>query len=248
MPPAPRRRWLLGVPVDALTLPEATAWVLAAARARTFRLVVTLNPEIMVGASRDPALLRALKAADLSVADGVGITAAARLRGSRLPGRVPGVDLTVEALRDGGEGLRVFFLGGRPGIADRAAEAAAARYGCKVAGVRHGYFRRPDDEPAVCAEVAASGAHLLLAGLGPGQERFLFEHRAQLGPLVAIGVGGTLDVLAGAARRMPAWSSRLGVEWVLRVGLDPGRWRRVPDLLRFGWMAAVGRELSGRDG
>ena len=63
--------------------------------------------------------------------------------------------------------------------------------------------------------------------------------------VVAIGVGGTLDVLAGTARRMPKWSSRLGVEWLLRVGLDPSRWRRIPNLLRFTWMVAAGRELPG---
>jgi N-acetylglucosaminyldiphosphoundecaprenol N-acetyl-beta-D-mannosaminyltransferase len=230
------RRWLLDLPVDAVTLPEAAAWVLDAARAGGYRLVVTLNPEIVVGARADPALRWALQAADLSVADGVGIALAARLRGTPLPARVPGVDLVAETLRRGGADVSVFFLGGRPGVAEAAARTASDRYGCHVAGFRHGYFARPAEVPAVCAEVAGSGAQLLLAGLGPGQERFLFENRAALGPLVAIGVGGSLDVLAGRVRRMPAWSSRLGVEWLLRVGLDPKRWRRVPRLLRFIWM------------
>lgn len=241
---APARRWLLGAPVDAVTLAAAAAWVLAAARAPAFRLVVTLNPEIVVGASRDPRLMRALHNADLSVADGVGITLAARLRGRPLPGRVPGVDLVTEVLRLGGSELSVFLLGGRPGVAERAGEVVARRYGTRVAGTRHGYFRRPDEEPGVCAEVAASGARLLLAGLGPGQERFLCEHRSELGPLVAIGVGGTLDVLAGTASRMPAWSGRLGVEWLLRVGLDPGRWRRIPNLARFVWMVTTGSGVA----
>ncbi|HKI58536.1 MAG TPA: WecB/TagA/CpsF family glycosyltransferase [Trueperaceae bacterium] len=246
--PARARSWLLGAPVDAVSLPAAATWVLDAVRQGAFRLVVTLNPEIVVGAARDPALLAALRAADLSVADGVGISLAARLRGRPLPGRVPGVDLVGEVLRRGGEELSVFFLGGRPGVAERAAETAARRYGCRVAGTYHGYFRRPGGEPEVCAAVAASGARLLLAGLGPGQERFLHEHRDALGPVVAIGVGGTLDVLAGTARRMPAWSSRLGVEWVLRVGLDPRRWRRVPNLLRFAWMVAAGRDIPDAAG
>lgn len=239
------RRWLFGLPVDAVTLPEAAAWVLDAALTGGSRLVVTLNPEIVVGARADPALRVALRAADLSVADGVGITLAARLRGKPLPARVPGVDLATETLRLGGAGLHVFFLGGRPGVAKAAAETASNRYGCHVAGFRHGYFARPGDVPAVCAEVAASGAQLLLAGLGPGQERFLFENRDGLGPLVAIGVGGSLDVLAGTARRMPAWSSRLGVEWALRVGLDPRRWRRIPNLLAFTWLALTDRTAGG---
>jgi len=239
-PDAGRRIWLLGLPVDALTLPEAAAWVLQAARGRTSKLVVTLNPEIAVGAHDDPGLRRALCAADLSVADGVGIAWAARRLGERLPGRVPGVDLVTEVLRSGGPELGVFVLGGRPGVAERAAAEITRRFGCRVSGVHHGYFRRPDEVPQVCREVAASGCQLLLAGLGAGQERFLWENAAELGAAVAIGVGGTLDVLAGEVRRMPAWSSRLGVEWVLRVALDPKRWRRIPRLVRFAWMVIRG--------
>jgi len=242
-PPSPERRQLLGAPVDAIDLEQAAAWIVAAAGEGGFRLVVTLNPEIVVGARRDPALAAALRAADLSVADGVGIALAARLRGRPLPGRVPGVDLVSEVLRLGGERLSVYFLGGRPGVAEEAAAAARARFGCRVAGARHGYFRQPQEEAEACSQVRASGAGLLLAGLGAGQERFLHEHRQALGPLVAIGVGGTLDVLAGKVRRMPAWSSRLGVEWLLRVGLDPGRWRRIPNLLRFTLMLLSGAEL-----
>jgi N-acetylglucosaminyldiphosphoundecaprenol N-acetyl-beta-D-mannosaminyltransferase len=239
-PDAGRRIWLLGLPVDALTLPQAAAWVLQATRSRQSKLVVTLNPEIAVGAHDDPRLRRALCAADLSVADGVGVAWAARRRGERLPGRVPGVDLVTEVLRSGGPELSVFLLGGRPGVAERAASEITRRYGCQVGGVHHGYFRRPDEVPEVCRQVAASGCQLLLAGLGAGQERFLWENRAELGTAVAIGVGGTLDVLAGEVRRMPTWSSRLGVEWALRVALDPRRWRRLPRLVRFAWMVVRG--------
>ena len=232
-PDADRRRWLLGLPVDALTLAEAAEWVLEAARGDRPRLVVTLNPEIAVGAHDDPQLFQALRSADLSVADGVGITWAVRRQGEGLPGRVPGVDLVVEVLRLAGPELSVFLLGGRPGVAERAASTVGRRYGTRIVGVRDGYFRRPDEVPEVCREVAASGCQLLLAGLGAGQERFLWENADALAAPVSIGVGGTLDVLAGEVRRMPAWSSRLGVEWLLRVGLDPKRWRRVPRLLRF---------------
>lgn len=241
--PVPERRWLLGLPVDAVTLPEAARWMLAARGGERPRLVVTLNPEIVVLASDDARLRTALKHADLSVADGVGIAWAARRGGRPLPGRVPGVDLVAEVLRLGGPGLRVHLLGGRPGIAERAAHEIESRYGCTVTGARHGYFA-PDEIDTICREVADADPHLLLAGLGPGQERFLFEHAERLGRAVLVGVGGTLDVLAGEVRRMPAWSSRLGVEWLLRVGLDPKRWRRIPRLVRFAWMVLAGRSPS----
>ena len=228
---------MLGFPVDPVTLAEAAAWVATAASGREGgKLVVTLNPEIVVQARADERLAAALRSADLSVADGVGVSWAARRSGGRLPGRVPGVELVVEALRLGGPGLRVFFLGGAPGVAGRAASEAARRFGTTVAGSRDGYFERPRQVPEVCAEVASSGADLLLAGLGAGQERFLFENAAALGAKVMVGVGGTLDVLAGAVKRMPAWTSRLGVEWLFRVLLDPKRWRRAPRLARFVWL------------
>jgi len=239
--PEPRNR-VLGFPVDAVTLGQAAAWIVREARApegpstRQARLVVTLNPEIVVQAQTDAGLAATLRGADLVVADGVGITWAARHGGTPLPERVPGVDLVAEAMRVGGADLRVYFLGGKPGVAEAAAAAARERFGVTVAGASHGYFRRPEENARVCAEVRAAEPNLLLAGLGEGQERFLAEHADALATPVMVGVGGTLDVMAGAVRRMPAWTSRWGVEWLFRVASDRKRWRRAPRLARFVWL------------
>ncbi|HLR46435.1 MAG TPA: WecB/TagA/CpsF family glycosyltransferase, partial [Deinococcales bacterium] len=204
MPPAVS---VLGHDVDSITLSEAADWLLArCAAGGPPGLLVTLNPEIIVQARTDAALDGALKAAALTVADGIGVVWAARRAGHVLPGRVPGVDLVGHALERGGSGLRVFFLGAKPGVAERAAAAAHARWGTDIAGSRHGYFDRRADAAEVSAEIAASGAQLLLAGLGEGQELFLHEHLAETGVAVAVGVGGTLDVLAGEAERTPGWT------------------------------------------
>lgn len=238
--------------MDEVDLPGATAWVLGEVAAwrqapategpPTTRTVVTLNPEIVVRAQDDPALAEALGAADLSVADGVGVAWAVKRVCGRRAHRVPGVELAVAALAQGGGDLRVFLLGGRPGVAAKAAEAARTAYGTNVVGSEHGYFDRGGTDELV-RRIAASRPDLVLAGLGDDQEKFLHEHRAALGAAVAIGVGGTLDVLAGEVRRMPAWTSRLGVEWLFRVGLDPKRWRRAPRLLRF--VLLVTKRLPG---
>ncbi len=242
LPPLPEPQWVLGHAVHPVDLDDACAWTLAAsAPAAAGRLVVTLNPEIVMLAARDPELARALAHADLTVADGVGVAWAARRAGVALPGRVPGVDLAFALLAAGGPNLPVFFLGGRPGVAEAAAAATAARWGTVVVGHRHGYFDRASEGATVAAEVRGSGAGLLLAGLGEGQERFLDEHRDAFGAGCLIGVGGTLDVLAGVARRTPAWTHRWGVEWAWRVGLDPKRWRRAPRLARFAWMVLRSR-------
>ncbi len=225
---------VLGYRVAALSLEQAADWAYARCRAdEPAALLVTLNPEIIVQAAKDRALEAALKQAQLTVADGVGVLWAARRSGAALPGRVPGVELSTLLLEKGGKDLRVYFLGARPGVAERAATAAARTYGVQVAGYRHGYFDRATEAGAVAAEVAASGAHLLLAGLGEGQELFLANHLQEMNIRLAIGVGGTLDVLAGEVQRTPEWTRRLGVEWLWRVGLDRKRWHRFPRLLRF---------------
>lgn len=227
-----RRGTVLGHPLDPISLADAAERVLTRAGRGPAATVVTLNPEIVVRAQRDPELARALAAADLSVPDGVGVVWAARRAGMTVPERVPGVELTERILEAGGPELGAFFLGGRPGVAERAAAAAHERFGTRIAGARDGYFAATD-EAAVAAEVGASGAQLLLAGLGERQERFVHEQRDRFGSLVAIGVGGTLDVLAGDATRTPAWTRKVGLEWAWRVGLDPKRWHRAPRLAQF---------------
>lgn len=226
---------VLGYLLDPLTLEEAAAWILEATQGApsTPKIVVTLNPETVVRATTDPALASALNSADLTVADGVGIVWAARRRGYALPERVPGVELVERVLSCGREELRTFFLGGRPGVAERAAKEAQARYGTSVAGAYHGYFDRGKGARSVIEMVRGSGAQLLLAGLGERQERFLAENRVDLTTPVMIGVGGTLDILAGTAIRAPTWARRGRLEWIWRVGSDPRRWHRIPRLIRF---------------
>ncbi len=243
-PVNPERVNVLGYGVAPVTLLQATHWGLEATQQNTPRLLVTLNPEIIVRAQKDAALRDALHHADLTVADGVGITWAARRAGQPLPERVPGVELMTALLREGGPTLGVYFLGGKPGVAERAAAEAAKRFGTVTAGVQHGYFRRPEDAPRVVEQVASSRAHLLLAGLGEGQELFLHTHRAALGVPLMIGIGGALDVLSGEVKRTPSWTHRFGLEWAYRVGLDPKRWHRFPRLLEFTRLVLTQKETD----
>lgn len=224
---------VLGYKVAKLTLEQATTWCLQAVQDPTPKLLVTTNPEIIVQAETNPELKRALLSADLTVADGVGVVWASRQLGDAVPGRVPGVELAAGVLEQGGSSLRVFFLGSKPGVAQKAAEEANRKYGTIVAGVQHGYFKRPDDIPTICQTIKESKAHLLLAGLGEGQELFLHTNRTALNVPLMIGVGGTLDVMAGEVERTPLWTRKVGLEWAWRVGLDRKRWHRFPRLVKF---------------
>lgn len=228
---------VLGYRLASVSLDEATTWCLAAVKDATPKLLVTLNPEIIVQAQTDAGLQNALINADLRVADGVGVLWAARQAGVSLPERVSGVDLVTSVLQAGGAELSVFFLGAKPGVAQRAAELAARRYGTRIAGVQHGYFERTTETSGVIQRVGSSGATLLLAGLGEGQELFLYQHKQALGVPLMVGVGGTLDVLSGRVTRSPAWTRQLGLEWAYRVGLSPERWHRFPRLVAFARLA-----------
>ncbi|MGL4610228.1 MAG: WecB/TagA/CpsF family glycosyltransferase [Trueperaceae bacterium] len=224
---------ILDYKVAKLTLGQATEWCLEAVQDPKPKLLVTTNPEIIIQAETNSELKKALQSADLTVADGVGVVWASKQFGDPVPERVPGVELTTKVLERGGSSLRVFFLGSKPGIAQKAAEEAHKNYGTIIAGVQHGYFKRPDDVPELCTIVQESKAQVLLAGLGEGQELFLHTNRGALNIPLMIGVGGTLDVMAGEVQRTPLWTRKVGLEWAWRVGLDRKRWHRFPRLLKF---------------
>ncbi|MEJ5337985.1 MAG: WecB/TagA/CpsF family glycosyltransferase [Thermus sp.] len=226
------RLTLLGLPLDPVDMEGALERIGRFLEEGGAHQVVTLNPEIAVRAQEDEALRRAVLEAELVTPDGVGILwAAQRLCGAKLKERVTGIDLTL-ALLGRFPGLRVYLLGGRPGVAEKAAKEVA-RLGGEVVGFHHGYFR---EEGPVLEDIQKKAPDLLLVGMGERQEVFIHRNKAHLGARVAMGVGGTLDVLAGEAKRPPLWAQRLGLEWLLRVGLDPKRWRRAPRLFRFAYM------------
>jgi N-acetylglucosaminyldiphosphoundecaprenol N-acetyl-beta-D-mannosaminyltransferase len=126
-------------------------------------------------------------------------------------------------------------LGGAEGIAAKAAENMAKKYqGLEIAGVHHGYFDETE-EPKIIEHIRESGASFLLVALGvPKQEIWMNRHREELEGIVAIGVGGSFDVLSGKLRRAPLIWQRLGLEWLFRLIQEPWRWRRVKALPLFG--------------
>lgn len=238
---------VLGVPFDRVDRLGAVRRAAELVRSGGFHLVVTANPELVMAARSSPELQAVVRSASLVVADGIGVVWASRRLGDPLPERVAGVEL-MEALCGwaAAEGRPVFLLGGRPGVAEAAAQNLVRQFpGLQVAGTHHGYF--PGAGSDVVARVARSGAHLLFCGLGsPRQELWLWAHREGLGVRLAMGVGGSLDVLAGQVRRAPGWVRRAHLEWLYRLVREPWRWRRQLALPRFAW--AVLRSRPGREG
>jgi len=240
------RVWILGVPFDPLDLRGAVAACVRMVADGRPHLAVTANPEAVVRALDDPEFAEVLRRADLVVADGIGVVWASRRLGRPLPMRVPGIEL-MEALcaHAARQGLRVFLLGGSEGVAEQAARTLIRRYpGLCIAGTHHGYFT--EDEPVV-ARIAGARADLLFAGMGmPRQEKWLSRHLSDLGVRLAMGVGGSLDVLAGRVRRAPGFVQQVHLEWLYRLLREPRRWRRQLALLRFVWaVLRTGEEKIG---
>lgn len=217
---------ILGCRVDAVGREAAVDRVIALAHGDGPAIVVTLGTEMVMEAQHNVRFRTVIDGAALVVCDTIGLLLASRLRGGPLRERVTGVELVQSlAPRSQRDALRFFLLGGRPETAGRAATALAAS-GATIAGSHHGYFSDGDDS-AIVAQIRASGANALLVGLGsPKQELWLAQHLAATGCNVGIGIGGTLDVLAGNVRRAPEIWQKLGLEWLYRLVREPWRWRR----------------------
>lgn len=226
---------ILGVPVASLTMGEAVEQAERWMDERRGALIATANAEMIMNATRDEELLDILRSADLVVPDGAGTVWAAHHLGHAMPERVAGYDLTQALLKRAPEKKRrVFFFGSAPGVAEKARQKAEALYpGIQIVGVRNGYFSEAE-EPEIIREIRDAEPDLLLAALGvPKQEKWLKKYKAELGVPVSIGVGGTLDVMAGTTKRAPLWIQKAKLEWLFRGILQPKRAGRLLALPKF---------------
>ena len=226
---------LLGVPIDPMSEAEAVDWVARALAEGRPRLVISVNPERIMRAGRDPEFAAVLRRADLALADGAGVLWAARRLGHRLPGRVAGVDLLQSlAARGGREGWRFFFLGGAPGVAQAAGQALQERYPGFILAGCHAASPDPVNDALTGEAVRSSGAQLLFLAYGAAaEEAWLARNLTRSGAVIGMGVGGAFDFISGRSRRAPRWMRERGFEWLHRLGREPWRWRRMLALPAF---------------
>lgn len=234
--PPPRRVRILGARVDDLTWDEALARVAAFIASNRPHHVMTPNPEFVMRARRDRAFGSLLDRADLAPADGVGLKWAARLLGVRIREVVPGSDL-VERLAAVGmhDGQRWFLLGAAEGVAAEAAATLGERYpGLRIVGTWSG-APGPEQDDDICRRIeAARPVDVLLVAYGaPAQDVWIARNQPRVRVPVAIGVGGTLDFIAGRSRRPPPLVRRLNLIWLFRLVSEPWRWRRQRALVHF---------------
>jgi N-acetylglucosaminyldiphosphoundecaprenol N-acetyl-beta-D-mannosaminyltransferase len=258
---------ILGTKIHTVSLAESLRLICQALeQGKPFR-VITANPEMIVLAEKDDKLARILEQADLVVPDGVGVVWAARFLGADMPERVAGIDLAKRVLEEAQvKNWRVFFLGGKPGVAEEAVRKTALELPGVELDSYHGYFgAAPDtvDMPevqetqenqekretqetqdasgaTVLAHIKNFNPHILLAGMGvPLQEYWLSQNPGL--SVINMGVGGTFDVLSGRVKRAPEWAQRLRLEWLYRLIREPVRIKRQAVLFSF-----VGKVLKQR--
>lgn len=224
---------VLGVGFDNLTLEEAAERGMELLRAEGPHYVVTPNPEIVEICRKNPEAMRAVNGADLVLADGIGIIKGARILGTPLKARNPGIEFAAYLMKEMAEkGLSLYLLGAKPGVAEAAGKRLAEKYpGLKIAGTHDGYFQ--EDGPVI-EDIRRSGADCVFVCLGaPKQELWMAKHGEAAGARLLCGLGGSLDVFAGVVERAPKFWSDHGLEWFYRLCKDPRRAGRMMKLPLF---------------
>ena len=235
---------VMGVGFDNVTMDEALE------RAKTLlaqpgpAYCVTPNAEIVYEAMHDEAFRAILNGAALVLPDGAGTVLGAKRLGTPLTQKVAGIDFSANLLGILAEtGKRLYLLGGKPGIAEKAAENMIKKHpGLCICGTADGYFK---DEAPVIEKINASKPDALFVCLGaPKQEIFMHAHRDDLNVPMMIGLGGSLDGFAGTVRRAPDWMIRLQLEWLYRLIKEPKRIGRMMRLPKF-VLAVLAQRMRG---
>ena len=224
---------VLGVGFDNVTMAEAVEQGMALLHSEGSHYVVTPNPEIVEACRENGAARAAVNGADLVLPDGIGIIKGAAMLGTPLKEKTPGIDFAAHMMeRMAGEGMSLYLLGAKPGIAEQAAEKLSAQYpGLKIAGTHDGYFK--EDGPVV-EDIRQSGADCVFVCLGaPKQEFWMAKNGPATGARLLCGLGGSLDVFAGTVERAPKFFCDHGLEWFYRLCKEPKRIGRMMKLPLF---------------
>lgn len=240
---------VLGVGFDALSREKAVEMCKRLIDEHRGAYMVTPNPEIVMAAWDDPELHRAISGADLVIPDGIGVVKAAKILGTPLEERLPGIEIGEAILRySASSGKKVFLLGAKPGVAEAAADRIRSLYpGIDICGTNDGYFK--EDGPVVDKINAAQPDFLMVCLGAPKQELWMARNAANLDVGLMAGLGGSLDVFAGTVQRAPAVWQKMNAEWLYRCIKEPWRFKRIARLPLFiikAWIKRIRKLFNGK--
>jgi N-acetylglucosaminyldiphosphoundecaprenol N-acetyl-beta-D-mannosaminyltransferase len=241
-----KRKTILNIPVDIAHPEEFILGIENDLYTENVKTIFAVNPEKIMSAQRDRELFLALKESDFLIPDGIGVVYSIRLiYGDRIP-RVTGIGL-MEHLLDLAmkNKYRVFLFGARPLIKKKALASILSRYpSLNIIGFQNGYI--PEEEYELLVKnINASGVDILFVGLGsPKQEKWIHRYKKSLKVKLCMGIGGSLDVIAGAKPGAPPWIQNIGLEWLYRLIREPSRFKRQMVLPRFAFRVLKKKYLN----
>jgi N-acetylglucosaminyldiphosphoundecaprenol N-acetyl-beta-D-mannosaminyltransferase len=219
---------VMGLPINSLSADEAVDTLERLILSGGTHQVCTMNVDIWLNALADPHLHRIVAGSSLVFPDGMPLVWASGLLGCPLAERVTGVDLVPRlAELSARKGYKIFLLGAKPGVADRASRLLESNYpGVQIVGTfapaEANLIRM--DHTEILRKIHAVSPDILLVAFGnPKQEKWIWMHRKRLGVPLSMGVGGSFDILVGDMRRAPRWIQRCGLEWAMRLLQEPVR-------------------------
>lgn len=226
---APERVRVGKLPIDVVDFQGALSVIDQLVSAGNGGTVFTPNVDHIVMAEHDERFRQAYQAASLSLVDGTPVLWASHLLRTPLPAKISGSDLVMPLMERAAErGYRVYFLGGAPGVAEMARQKLeAALPTLRIVGIDESRIDVSGDLSGIddiVLRIQNARPDLVLVALGAPKQEIWSQGRLNLlKPAVLIGVGASLDFVAGIQKRAPRWMSRVGVEWLYRLAQEPRR-------------------------
>jgi len=224
-----KRAYILGYPVDLVVKDEALDFAENCIKSGQGIHVVTINPEIILSAEKNPKLDAIIKKAELIIPDSTGMELALKRLGHKTIKKLAGIEFSENLIEICAENnYKVAFLGASKEVIESLKIELKIKYPkINMVYAHDGYFSE-ENLPEITAELEKVSPHLLLIATGsPKQEYFIDKHRSTLAHTVMIGVGGSFDVWANKVKRAPVFFRMFGLEWLHRLIKQPSRFSRM---------------------
>lgn len=227
--------------MDSITLQQILQYIEDQISQGSFLQIITANSLMLLDTEIDAELQTIFEKSQLVIADSVGISLVAFLKGFPLAERIPGIDLMAHICQKAEEKRwPVYLIGAKQGVTEKVKQNLLITYpNLLILGTIHGYFNE-SEEKEILNDIQNKKPKILFVGLNaPSQEKWIFRNSGHFEGMCVMGVGGSFDVISGHLYRAPVWLRRCGGEWLFRLLQEPWRWKRIIRLPVFFYKAII---------